>query len=103
VVLLRLRAREVIMLAKKDYQTALDIQNACNLSGVIRSWNEIIPRIWEDIRADNGGTAAFNSHPINVLFSSKVESLTQSDDFQRFSIACGVAEARSQSIDACGV
>ena len=91
------------MLTKNDYQTALDVQNACNLSGVIRSWAEITARIWEDIRAGNGGTREFNLHPINVLFASKVQALTHCDDFHRFSVACGVAEARSQCIDACGV
>jgi hypothetical protein len=80
------------MLTEKDYQTALDVQNACNLSGVIRSWAEMTGRIWEDIRASGGGTKAFNTHPINVLFSSKVSSLTESEDFIKFCEACDKAE-----------
>jgi hypothetical protein len=82
------------MLTQKDYQTALDIQNACNLSGVIRCWTEMTARIWEDIWASGGGTREFNRHPINVLFASKVESLTEASDFSNFSSCCETIEKK---------
>jgi hypothetical protein len=58
------------------YKEAVEVQNACNLSGVIKAWARAVDAIWVDVRADNGGTDAFNNHPVNVLFASKVHSLT---------------------------
>lgn len=72
------------MLTKKDYQTALDVQNACNLSGVIHSWDNIVSRIWEQANAEGEGTDWVNRHPINVLFSDKVAQLTGSHGDENF-------------------
>jgi len=86
------------MLTAKDYETAIVVQDACNLSGVVHAWSEIIPRIWEDVWAAGEGTDAFNRHPINVMFSSKVESLTLSTDFEIFGKAY---TACKQKADVC--
>ena len=39
------------MLTKNDYQTALDVQDAVNLSGVVFSFAKIMERICEEARA----------------------------------------------------
>jgi len=73
------------------YADALQVQNACNLSGVLRSWLEAL----DTIRAEGGttgSTQAFNEHPVNVLYADKVYSLCGYGS--HFSAACEVAEAK---------
>jgi len=53
---------------------ALDVQNACNLSGVLYSWAEAMREL-RDIEPDQG-TDWYNTHPLNVLYASKVADLT---------------------------
>lgn len=60
------------------YQEAIDIQNASNLSGIVHSFSRAMTRLRE---LENGkDTAFYNRHPIAVLYSSKIASLTDSDD-----------------------
>jgi hypothetical protein len=66
------------MLTKRDYQEALWIQDACNLSGVVHSFSTIMSKI-------EGDTVTRNKHPIAVLFSSKIASLTGSECSEQFS------------------
>jgi hypothetical protein len=54
---------------------AMMVQDACNLSGVVHSFSEFM----RFLSAQNLGTDAKNSHPISVLFASKIASLTQCD------------------------
>jgi hypothetical protein len=54
------------------YKSALLIQDACNLSGVLKEWAKHTGALIEDA----GGTGeSFRQHPVNVLFLSKVTSL----------------------------
>lgn len=62
-------------LTKYDYQIAIEIQNAVNLSGVLHTWMDIIPKIRETVDS----TAELNQHPISVLFAYKVASLSGQD------------------------
>ena len=65
------------MLTVKDYKNAILVQDACNLSGVIHSWDEVIPRIRKDMQSHGDcSTGDINAHPINILFADKVASLT---------------------------
>jgi hypothetical protein len=65
------------MLTAKDYQTALDVQSACNLSGVIHSFNNIMEKICEDIK----GTDDRNNHAICRLFAEQIMFLTSNRDY----------------------
>ena len=56
-------------LTKHDYQTAMDVQSACNLSGVILSFARVIVKI-------PGGTDARNRHPICRLYAEQIAHLT---------------------------
>ena len=67
------------MLNKDHYKEALDIQNACNLSGVVFAFAEIMHVICDEARAQGQGTDWKNSHSICVLFADKIASLTRSD------------------------
>jgi hypothetical protein len=64
-------------LTKADWQSALDVQDACNLSGVVHSLARILPRIREEVQS----TGLVNEHPIVVLYVDKLASLarTQGD------------------------
>lgn len=59
---------------KRAAQDALDVQNACNLSGVVHAFS----RAMAVIRENTNGTAEANHHPIAVLFADKIASLTGS-------------------------
>jgi hypothetical protein len=60
----------------KDWQTALDIQSACNASGLIASLNEMKRRIWEDVDLKLVEAEGFNDHPIVKLFVHQLCGLT---------------------------
>jgi hypothetical protein len=81
-------------LEKADYQGAMDVQDACNLSGVLHSWSKLVTRIWEEARTLGHGTDWVNRHPINVLYASKVSSLTGAELISDMS-------AFSKAYDAC--
>ena len=63
-------------MARNIYQEALDVQNAVNLSGVVKSWAEITSLIWDEAHRLGHGTDWVNHHPVNVLFADKCRDLT---------------------------
>lgn len=68
------------MTIQEAAQAALDVQDACNLSGVVRSFNEIvIDVLWPEAQRLDKGTEWVNSHPIVTLFLSKLASLNRSE------------------------
>lgn len=65
-------------------QEALDVQDACNLSGVVRSFHRSLQRLWRIADQQNKGTDWVNRHRVCRLFASKIESLAgevELDDF----------------------
>lgn len=58
---------------------ALDVQDACNLSGVVKTFAKVLDTIWDEAHKQGRGTDFVNTHPITVLFVSKLESLSMSD------------------------
>jgi len=63
-------------------QTALDVQNASNLSGVLHSLDSIVTNaLWPAARRQGKGTEYVNTHPIVTLFLHKLTSLNNSDCF----------------------
>lgn len=59
---------------------ALQVQNACNLSGVVHSYSRAMARLWKLLENEGGtSTEKVNTHPIAVMWASKVESLTSLD------------------------
>jgi hypothetical protein len=63
-------------------QTALDVQDAVNLAGVLRSFNEIVTDvIWPEANRLGQGTDYVNTHPIVTLFLHKLASLNHSECF----------------------
>lgn len=59
----------------------LQVQDACNLSGVVHGWSRSIRRLREVL--GNPGTDELNKHPINVLWADKVAHLTNAENGSR--------------------
>ena len=59
-------------------QDALEIQNACNLSVVVHSFSRVMHTLREFYPGK--GTDWYNRHPIAVMYSSKISSLTGSEE-----------------------
>jgi hypothetical protein len=70
------------MTIKEAARQALNVQDACNLSGVVRSFASVIEILWKEPGCK--GTDWVNTHPIAVLFSSKIASLTGSESSENF-------------------
>jgi hypothetical protein len=69
------------------YREALAVQDACNLSGVLASWFTHLQTIREEADRLQEGSNWIHVHPINILFASKVASLTGCDLPTRFHAA----------------
>ena len=76
---------------KELAQEALDVQDACNLSGVVHGWSRSMSRLYEILREQKefSGTDQVNHHPINQLWASKVQDLAGMglSDYEAFSKA----------------
>jgi hypothetical protein len=61
---------------KELAQEAYDVQDACNLTGVVHAFSRAMTDLREIARAEGWeSTEKLNTHPIVVMWSSKVESL----------------------------
>ena len=60
---------------RKDYQLALDVQSAVNLSGVVRSLAAVTHHLWDDANATGAGTEFVNTHPITILYVAQLAHL----------------------------
>lgn len=57
-------------------QEALDIQNACNLTGLVHGFSRSLRRL-RDLEPDKG-TDYYNQHPIVLLWVDKLQDLSRS-------------------------
>jgi hypothetical protein len=72
------------MLTQRDWQDAIQVQDACNLSGVVHSLAEVMTRVWDDVHTHHGGTHAVNTHPLVVLYLDKLWDLAGRPDFSDY-------------------
>jgi hypothetical protein len=77
---------------KEAAQMALDVQDACNLSGVVHGFSRVMTFLSDEANRTGKGTEWKNHHPIAALFSSKIASLTLSESMRLFNIPYGVVE-----------
>lgn len=56
-------------------QWAMDCQDACNLSGVVHSFDRAVTAIWAEANKQGKGTDWVNTHPIVALYLSKLVDL----------------------------
>jgi hypothetical protein len=64
------------LLDPDDYKRALESQSACNLSGIVHTFSEVLSKIWVEANARGLGTDWVNQHPISVLYSTQIASLS---------------------------
>lgn len=62
------------MTLKEMAQSALDVQTACNLSGVARSFAEVMSALRAS--ADCTGTEWANTHPVARLYAEQIAHLS---------------------------
>lgn len=72
-------------LTADDYRKAILAQDAVNLSGLVHSLSELLPRIREE--PDCTGTEYVNTHPIVVLYVNKLLALSGAENGLAFSEA----------------
>lgn len=65
-----------LLTLREAAQTALDVQDACNLSGVVRSFAEVTQVLWDEAHKIGEGTEWVNSHPITLMFVDKLADLS---------------------------
>lgn len=63
------------MTMKEAAQKTLDVQNACNLSGVAHSFSEIMTFLTNEMIENGHGGDWKNGHPIAKLWIDKMASL----------------------------
>ncbi len=71
-------------------KSAIEVQDACNLSGVVFTLSKVLDELIEHQRSiECPGTAWRNHHPVIVLFLNKCDSLCTGDlgDVRAFSKA----------------
>jgi myo-inositol-1-phosphate synthase len=68
---------------KELAQKSIEVQDACNLSGVVHGFSRAMESLCKHI----GNTEERNQHPISVMWASKIESLTQCSGYMVFTKA----------------
>ena len=63
------------MTIQEAAQKAIDIQDACNLSGVAFTFAEVVQVICDESKRRNKGTGWKNTHPIITMFLLKMADL----------------------------
>ena len=78
-------SRTLAQLAKE----AIEIQDACNLSGLVHGWHRSIIELREELGKQGiFDTDKINQHPINVMWVSKLADLAHYDgSMTKFSFA----------------
>lgn len=64
---------------QREAQQVLDIQDACNLSGVVHAFSRAMDTLWAAAKAESQGTDYVNQHPIVTLYLSKLVSLNRTE------------------------
>lgn len=83
-------------LTPRDYEMALLGQSACNLSGLVLGFAEVMPRISAEVRSAGGGSAEVAAHPICRLYAEQIAYLagvTASGDLDSYHVAYTAATA----------
>jgi hypothetical protein len=89
------------MTIKEASQTALDIQNSCNLSGVVHTLDKLLAEaIWPAAREIGEGTFWVNQHPIVTLILDKLMVLNDyADPSSQWHVAYRAVTAAANQLD----
>lgn len=80
---------------------ALQVQDACNLSGVVHSFSRALTDLWAIADHDGEGTDWVNQHPVSVLFADKIKHLSGLDHKNDVFDAYQVAHDLTAGMGAC--
>jgi hypothetical protein len=80
-------------------QTAIDVQDAVNLSGVVHSFAEAMSAISEYAWQNGKGTEWKNSHPVVTLFLDKLVDLNGRQLFESASLTFVTTEEWIAKVD----
>jgi hypothetical protein len=58
------------------HRTALEVQDASNLSGVVYQFARDMEVICEEVRQNGGGTNAINRHPVCRMYAEQIAWLS---------------------------
>lgn len=65
------------MTLQEAAKEAIVVQDACNLSGVVHKFSQILTEVlWPEARKQEKGTDWVNRHPISIMFTDKIASLS---------------------------
>ena len=71
----------------------LDVQDACNLSGVVHAFSDAIRDLRKVLESEaNFSTEKLNHHPVSVMWASKIGSLTVVDNAAHFASSYGFCD-----------
>jgi len=87
------------MIDVRYWQAALDVQSACNLSGVVLSFAEAMQAINEEAHRLGKGTDWKNTHPICVLFSTQIGHLTKTSALAEESVYSAAYQAAFRLVE----
>jgi hypothetical protein len=85
---------ERVLTLQQAARVAIDMQNACNLSGLVHDFPNLLRPVWNEAHRLNKGTDYVNTHPIIVMVISKLCDLTrytygnEQDNFGKAYEAC---------------
>jgi hypothetical protein len=65
----------------KDYKDALTVQDACNISGVLFAFAEVMHRVNNEMNEKGHGHEWRDAHPIVRLFSEQIAHLGRKGDY----------------------
>lgn len=72
-----MQSEENVRSWKSMAQEAINVQDACNLSGVVHSFSRIIKDVRERLRLEGKeSTENVNTHPVCILYADKINSLS---------------------------
>ena len=63
---------------------AILVQDACNLSGIVHTFSEVLDTLWIEAARTGAGTLWINSHPVSKPFCYKIADLSKADSFEDF-------------------
>lgn len=67
---------------KELAQEVLDCQDACNLSGIVKSFANVVAEVRARLESENkGGTDNVNEHPVCQLWADKIAHLTNTQTY----------------------
>lgn len=75
-------------------KNAIDVQNSCNFSGVLRSFFEDMRAVYDHLEATgNNGSHERATHPVAILYMDKLAELQHRPGWQEFGTALQACEA----------